>query len=222
MGKSRSGKSIHSLDELTFLKSQLEVARLQKEQKDKEIQKAKELEQQEVGLFREFVKDVTPIAPVNRKLLRRPKPKPVPRHLPKAPGPIAHNTLSDNWDGQHLLDPEQMLSFRKDGVSKENLRKLSQGEWRIQAQIDLHGHRADEARIAVTEFVHACAESGLRCVRIIHGKGLGSKGDGPVLKAKVANWLLQLKEVLAFSPAPPKDGGDGVLLVLLKVLQQPK
>lgn len=219
---SRSGKSIHSLDELTFLKSQLETARLEKEQKAKQEREEKEKAEREAGLFQDFVKDVTPIKPVNKKLLRRRKPQTTPNAINSAQTMSERDILSDNWDGQHLLETDDPFTYRKNGVSKDTLRKLGKGEWLVQAQIDLHGHRTDEARIAVTEFVHACSESGLRCVRIIHGKGLGSKGDGPVIKTKIVGWLLQMKEVLAFSPAPAKDGGEGALLILLKLAQKPK
>lgn len=222
MAKSRSSKSIQSLDDLTFLKSQLETARLEKEQKEKERLAQEEKARREAGLFQEFVKDVTPIKPVNRKLLHQRKTGNVLGTREAIPNPGEHDILSDDWDGHHLLDTEEPFTYRKNGVNKDSLRKLKKGEMLVQAQIDLHGHRTDEARIAVTEFVHACSESGLRCVRIIHGKGLGSNSDGPVLKTKLSGWLLQIKEVLAFCPAPAKDGGDGALLILLKTLQKPQ
>ena len=58
--------------------------------------------------------------------------------------------------------------------------------------------------------------SGWRCLRVVHGKGLGSPGREPVLKAKVQRWLVQKQQVLAFVQAKPAEGGAGALVVLLR------
>ena len=86
----------------------------------------------------------------------------------------------------------------------------------MQEQLDLHGLRTDEAREAVGLFLRHAVRKGLRCVRIIHGKGLGSVNKEPVLKSKVRNWLVQKDEVMAFCQARAADGGSGALVVLLK------
>jgi len=98
--------------------------------------------------------------------------------------------------------------------------KLRRGEWAIQREIDLHGLRVDEAREALSAFVQGAQRAGLRCVRVVHGKGLGSPGRAPVLKGKVHGWLIQKKEVLAFVQAQPLQGGAGALLVLLAGTQR--
>jgi len=59
-------------------------------------------------------------------------------------------------------------------------------------------------------------QRGLRCVRVVHGKGHGSPGREPVLKTKVRSWLVQKQEVLAFVQARPAEGGSGALVVLLR------
>ena len=96
------------------------------------------------------------------------------------------------------------------------MRKLRRGHWVIQNELDLHGMRSDEARAALAEFLRNADKRGLRCVRVIHGKGLGSVNKEPVLKGKVRNWLAQKAEVIAFCQARAADGGSGALLVLLK------
>src|SRR5690606_13130899 len=96
------------------------------------------------------------------------------------------------------------------------VRKLRRGHWSVLAQLDLHGLRVDEARTAVAEFLRECVRQERRCVRIIHGKGLGSANRQPILKEKVRRWLTQKEEVLAFAEAKPNDGGSGVVLALLK------
>ena len=92
----------------------------------------------------------------------------------------------------------------------------------MQAQLDLHGLRTDEAREQVVYFIGQARRNGLRCVRVIHGKGLGSEGRQPVLKDKVLRWLPQQKEVIAFCQAPPSMGGSGALLVLLRQASRPQ
>jgi DNA-nicking Smr family endonuclease len=93
---------------------------------------------------------------------------------------------------------------------------MRRGHWVVQASLDLHGLRTDEAREAFVLFLKQCANREIRCVRIIHGKGLGSANRQPVLKGKVLAWLTQKEEVLAFCQAPAHDGGSGAVLVLLK------
>ena len=80
----------------------------------------------------------------------------------------------------------------------------------------MHGLRTDEAREAVGQFLREAMRKGVRCVRIIHGKGLGSANKEPVLKSKVRNWLVQKDEVMAFCQAKAADGGSGALMVLLR------
>jgi DNA-nicking Smr family endonuclease len=94
-------------------------------------------------------------------------------------------------------------------------RKLRRGGWSIQGQLDLHGLRREDARDALNHFIKDATKVGWRCVRVVHGKGLGSPGKTPVLKGKVQSWLIQKQEVLAFVQARPAHGGAGALLVLL-------
>jgi DNA-nicking Smr family endonuclease len=101
------------------------------------------------------------------------------------------------------------------GVAADVLRRLRTGQWAVQGQVDLHGHTRDQAREALTQFLHHAGKQGWRCVRVVHGKGHGSPGRQPVLKGKVRNWLVQRQEVLAFAHARGPDGGAGALIVLL-------
>ena len=76
--------------------------------------------------------------------------------------------------------------------------------------------RRDEAHERVSSFLREATRAGYRCVRVVHGKGHGSPGREPVLKAKVKAWLVKHQDVLAFTHARPADGGHGALIVLLK------
>ena len=128
-------------------------------------------------------------------------------------------SLSDEFDVSSLLDTDQDLSFRRPGVGADVVQKLRKGQWSIQRQVDLHGLRSDEAREAMGQFIRDAHKQGLRCVRVVHGKGLGSPGKAPVLKDKVLRWLVQKAEVIAFVQAPPNKGGAGAVLVLLAPLR---
>ena len=149
-------------------------------------------------------------------------------HLPNDPPPpiavqhqldeqrVLRESMSDEFDFSTLLDTDDALSFRRPGVGTDVTRKLRKGDWRIQREIDLHGLRTDEAREALSPFIREAHKQGIRCVRVVHGKGLGSPGKSPVLKAKVQGWLIQKNEVLAFVQARPAEGGAGALVVLLQ------
>jgi DNA-nicking Smr family endonuclease len=143
---------------------------------------------------------------------------------PPAPIPVQHQldeqrvlreSLSDEFDVTTLLDVDDAMSFRRPGIGTDVTARLRKGDWSIQAQVDLHGLRSDEAREALGAFIRTSHKQGLRCVRVVHGKGLGSPGKQPVLKTKTQRWLIQKNEVIAFVQAKPAEGGAGALVVLL-------
>lgn len=168
----------------------------------------------ERNLFARAVGKVAPI--VNQERVWSP-PRPTARPLQQDldDEAVMHESMSDEFDITTLLDADDQLSFRRPGIGTDVTRKLRKGEWSIQGQIDLHGLRSDEARNAMGQFIRDAKRMGWRCVRVVHGKGLGSPGKEPVLKSKVQRWLVQKNEVLAFVQAKPSDGGGGALLVLL-------
>ena len=100
-------------------------------------------------------------------------------------------------------------------LEKDLTQKLRKGGWSIQGEIDLHGLRTEEARVALAEFIRLSHRHGLRCLRVVHGKGLGSPGKTAVLKPKVHSWLIQKNQVMAFVQAKAAEGGAGALVVLL-------
>ncbi len=167
-----------------------------------------------------FAHHVGPVQPLKgqdaRRWLHREPPEPIPVQRQLDEARVLVESLSDEFDVTTLLDVDDQLSFRRTGVGLDVTRKLRSGAWSIQRQLDLHGLRTDEAREALGEFIRLAHRTGLRCVRIVHGKGLGSPGRVPVLKGRVQRWLVQKKEVLAFVQARPLDGGAGALVVLLQ------
>ncbi|MGV3569136.1 MAG: Smr/MutS family protein [Ramlibacter sp.] len=148
-------------------------------------------------------------------------------HVPEPPAPIPVQrqlddqrvlleSISDEFDASTLLEVDDAMSFRRPGIGIDVARKLRRGHWSIQAEIDLHGLRREDAREALAAFLRDAVRQGLRCVRVVHGKGLGSPGKTPVLKGKVHGWLVQKDEVLVFVQARADEGGAGAVVVLLK------
>jgi DNA-nicking Smr family endonuclease len=162
----------------------------------------------------DFRKGVEPLPEPRRVVLERPRPAPVPREtwrderaaLAESLGPISLDDAIESGDE---------LAFVRNGHSPRVLRKLRRGHWVVEASLDLHGMNRSEAAAAVREFLRHCRTRRLGCVRIVHGKGLGSHNREPVLKRKVYHWLKMRDEVLAFSQAPAAHGGAGAVLVLL-------
>ena len=205
-------KSLQDLDAMR--KKLADNAKAQELAKQARIAAEKRAEA-ERNLFTRAVGKVAPIANQERVWSppQRPSPRPLQQDLDDEA--VMHESMSDEFDISTLLDADDQLSFRRTGIGTDVTRKLRKGEWSIQGQIDLHGLRSDEARNAMGQFIRDAKRMGWRCVRVVHGKGLGSPGKEPVLKSKVQRWLVQKNEVLAFVQAKPSDGGGGALLVLL-------
>ncbi len=167
-------------------------------------------------LLRAALANVKPLAPANRASLIRPKPLPIAAQRQRDEQEALQDTLSDNPAWEQGLETGEELLFRRDGLSQEHIRKLRRGHWKIQDHLDLHGLIATEARTLTAAFLARAIRSGLRCVRIVHGKGLSSPNREPVLKKKLSGWLAQREEVLAYCQAPQTEGGGGAVLVLLR------
>jgi DNA-nicking Smr family endonuclease len=125
-------------------------------------------------------------------------------------------SISGPVSDDDAIDSGEELVFVRDGISRQTLRQLRRGHWIVQDDLDLHGMNRSEAAESVAAFLRRCVFRGLRCVRIVHGKGLGSRNREPILKRKLRGWLAPRDEVLGFCQAPNHHGGSGAVLVLLK------
>jgi DNA-nicking Smr family endonuclease len=168
------------------------------------------------SLFQDAVRDAKPLPRYAKALPRIDAPPAFPVQSFLDDKEALKESLSAEWSADDWLDAGDEPNFLRAGLSRQVLRKLRSGAWVIQDELDLHGHDRHEAREALAGFLAHCIRRGIRCVRVIHGKGLGSKNREPVLKTKVKHWLAQREEVLAYCQARPVDGGSGALLVLLK------
>lgn len=168
------------------------------------------IDPEDTALFRAAIGEVRPLPEQNRIEPQNPPRKPLPR-TPKTPAEIP-DTLSD------FAAEDAPEEFLRNGLPRMTLRKMRRSHWPVQDSLDLHGNTGDAARKLLQEFLHEAAQRGLRCVLVIHGKGMNSRGGEAVLRKLTRHWLAQRPDVLAYCDAPPGGGGSGAALVLLKVM----
>jgi DNA-nicking Smr family endonuclease len=172
------------------------------------------------GLFRREMSDVAPARPSNRVAHRRSPPPPVPVQRLEDERAVIEE-LSRLAGGAEDIEIEEDHAYLRPGLPRDVLRKLRRMHWVVQDELDLHGLTGDEAAAETARFLAECARRGLRCLRIIHGKGRGSVNREPVLKGRIRKLLARKSEVLAFSEPPPAHGGAGAVIVLLDSKSRP-
>lgn len=197
------------------LKKAVKQVNAQKEKEEKERKEKEKQMMSDRALFLQSIGDITPLNTSNRASADSIKPKPMPLQRKVQEKAILSPSLSDEFSVENLLDDDQS-SFKREGMGPDVIKKLRRGYWIIQDELDLHGMRRDEAREMVMEFLKLSTTRGIRCIRIVHGKGHGSVNNEPVLKKLVFKWLVQREDVMAFCQAKPIDGGSGAVIVLLK------
>jgi len=119
------------------------------------------------------------------------------------------------------FDPEAD-AFLQAGCGPDLLRGLRRGKWIPQASLDLHGSTLEQARERLDRFLASCLEHDIRCVRVIHGKGIGSRQGEPVLKAAIRQHLCRLEAVQAWVQCGEHEGGEGALHALLRLAAAPR
>jgi DNA-nicking Smr family endonuclease len=171
-------------------------------------------DEDDLALFREATRGVKPLAPPARVAGEPPKPRARARFARADRQLVLEEILHGSADEPELVaaDPTQ---FARAGVPEGTLRKLRRGQFRIQAELDLHGLSQAQAKVQLREFLNAAWQRDARCLRIVHGKGLRSGANGPVLRALVNSVLRRTVPVLAFTSARQVDGGTGAVYVLL-------
>jgi DNA-nicking Smr family endonuclease len=167
----------------------------------------------DTDLFREAMRDVKPIK-ARVRVPAEPRKPPARARFTAADRALVLVESLQGLEGESN-DTGDEISFRRPGIQDGVLRKLKRGEYRVEEICDLHGLRVDEAKTALREFLADSLAHNLRCVRIIHGKGMGSGPKGPVLKVAVNMILRKTAPVLAFVSARRVDGGTGAINVLL-------
>ena len=168
--------------------------------------------------FSELMSDVTPI-PASDRIRLKDKNQPgasAIRHNRRAATEHSIAEFEPTSSLAESVDAQETLSFHRSGVQEKVMQRLKNGEITFQDQIDLHGYRANIATTELEGFIQHAISYKLRAVLIIHGKAERKTGSAPVIKNLLNQWLPEQSEVLAFHSAPPRLGGTGALLVLLK------
>jgi DNA-nicking Smr family endonuclease len=166
-------------------------------------------------LFRQAVRDVRRLPGGATPLTaRKRRPQPLARFSRADRHAVLFESLNGEAGDPYLAGGDELV-YHRPGLQASVLKKLRRGQYRVQAEIDLHGLTVAEAKQALREFLATALDRQLRCVRIIHGKGLRSGHRGPVLKAVVSSVLRRVKPVVAYVSARQVDGGTGAVYVLL-------
>ena len=219
----QSSKNKAVLNSIPITKAQANAIKVAKEQAlilaklqmQQQLLEERQATNSEANLFQAEVKNARPLN-IDVPFTEKTYPPPIAKQFIRDEKQALKDSLSDDFYPLHELESGEELLYLRTGQSSDVLSKLRRGFWVIQAKIDLHGLISDEARAYVAEFLSDCRKKNIRCVRIVHGKGLGSRNREPVLKHKLRNWLMQKDEVIAYAQAKPEDGGSGAVIVLLK------
>lgn len=181
----------------------------------------------EVALFLDAMADVTPLTTDRRGRVEK-------RHLPPVGSALRPDPDVELADLRDLVEGRSAFTIQytdeymegiAPGIDCRLAQRLHRGDYAIQAQLDLHGSTADEAKCLVDRFLTQAYLTGQRCVRLIHGRGRNSADNRPVLKENVQIWLSHgrlSRLVLAFATAPTHDGGAGATYVLLRRVTHPR
>ena len=163
--------------------------------------------------FRKAMHDVEPIRSRNRVEPFRAPPPPVPAKRHEDERAVIEELARAGTDDDAEI--EEDASFLRPGLPRDILRRLRRTHWVIQEDLDLHGMTGDQAALATAGFLARARRNGLRCVRIVHGKGLRSHGREPVRQGRIRKLLMRRDDVLAFVEPRPHHGGSGAVVVLL-------
>lgn len=182
---------------------------------------AEALTPEDRALFKRAVRMVKPLQPSNTAILP-PTPKAHPnvlRQKRQAAASSRVESLSQRFSDHYhpsraSLEPGNYLRL---GSGPDVLKNLKRQKWPITANLDLHGATLDEARTRLEQFLQSCISHGVKCVRVVHGKGYGSRGGTPVLKDSVRRWLTQFDAVIAFTECNEQNGGAGAVQILLDI-----
>lgn len=173
------------------------------------------MSEDDIDLFRRAMSGAKPLTADERVAAGKTRPAPKARFARADERKVLSESLEVDIDAMERANAESMR-FQRQHVGKRTMRKLARGRFSVQAEIDLHGMTVAEAKPRLTDFIENCARQHLLCVRVVHGKGLGSGDRGPVLKNSVNRWLRKWDTVLAFVSARQVDGGSGAVYVLLQ------
>lgn len=135
--------------------------------------------------------------------------------------PIAHNHKYDHgwlYHEHHAvasINASLPVNFQRSQVSAKQMTQLSRGQFATRCIIDLHGFTEQQAEDQLIAWLAHCNHRSDKFALIIHGKGLSSQDELPILKNFVNWWLRNQPRILAFTSAQVADGGTGAVYALL-------
>ena len=165
--------------------------------------------------FADAMADVVPLAPDHRGRVRA---VPAVGQRPRTTASASASASAGHADGEGVGEGAGEGAedgYVAPGVDRRELRKIKRGDYAAGDVLDLHGQTAAEAVAAVKQFIDSRRHRH-RCISIVHGRGLHSKGNVSVLKMRVRAYLRRHPAVLAYADAPRNDGGSGAVYVLLR------
>lgn len=210
--------ALHNLGQLG--ESETQPSKALDETRAKKNEKA--VQSDEDRLFFEAMTDVAPISKGNRTIIKAPDKTLRPAHSPKNEDLEVMAHLSDLISGAAEMDitfSDEYMEGSVKGIDPRLMQQLKDGLFPIQDHVDLHRLTREAAEIRIRDFLIQSHGRGLRCVLIVHGKGMNSENHIPVLKQRMPQWLSRgpvRKMILAFCTARAYDGGTGAIYVLLK------
>ena len=139
---------------------------------------------------------------------------------PRDPEEEAFRVLCEITAGErpiHLPDTQEYVEWIHPQFRDDIIQSLHEGKFSVQAFLDLHGCTIPEAEEELDEFIKDALKKSLRCVKVIHGRGLRSVRGARLKYAVVARLSGHFrKDIIAYVTARQCDGGLGALYVLLR------
>tara|TARA_B100000989_G_C19533092_1_gene471498 strand:+ start:10763 stop:11305 length:543 start_codon:yes stop_codon:yes gene_type:complete len=175
---------------------------------------SKDISDKDKALFRDAMSGVTPNKPSGR--VKREAPMPDNRNERRQNATQHREVIYPTPSPEITVGAEDKLFFCRPGIQARQQKRLKQGQFPIEASLDLHRLTLSEAEASLNKFLGECLAREYRHIHIIHGKGLSTKESTPLLKNFLNNWLREQDQVLAFASCKSKDGGAGAVYILLK------
>lgn len=179
--------------------------------------------EEDLQLFVQQMQDVQPIKAADKVVLAQSRSDKL-NAAQRRQAAIAESQADKNFlSGEYIapVDPLSILEFKRDGVQNGVYRNLRLGKYQVDARLDLHQMKIEQARTAVFQFIRDCMTHDIRCALITHGKGEGREQPA-LLKSCIAHWLPQFSEILAFHSAQKRHGASGATYVLLRKSEKKK
>lgn len=136
------------------------------------------------------------------------------KNLPTAPRKeVGYTKNNNNLAGFSFIDSEDTAREFYQHGQKNLPKELRSGKIFFNRTIDVHNLNRNHA-LDLIEHLLSNANGG-DSLKIIHGVGLNSEHNQPILLGIIRKYLRLSPQILAYSYGSPEQGGNGVTLVKL-------